>query len=318
MQKKLEEFDRTREEPDLEVTADKSYGSQRDFATGSSGVSKSIHQLCVIITEAAEENGHADNTEVDAQVDKSRSNGKKEKEKIHVSNGEWRIIMSAINHSIEVPANSRREFLMGYQYALHQHRKKLREEKDEFRRSQENNNVSSGAYWDKYSDASESSRERHRDPKHSRRTTAWAREESRIKSVSEHPSDNEEDFVQETPEAALVVAQTYILTTQPEPGDPREHMHQVAIRSLRLVEDRLRKHPPKEKATCHKEKRRESFKRQPSQSQTSESSSDEKRKARREDARNIIAQARVNNAHYAWREENYEDDEKEMGALCFT
>jgi hypothetical protein len=54
---------------------------------------------------------------------------------------------------------------MGYQYALHQHRKKLREEKDEFRSSQENNSVSSGAYWDEYSDASESSRERHRDPK---------------------------------------------------------------------------------------------------------------------------------------------------------
>jgi hypothetical protein len=62
--------------------------------------------------------------------------------------------------------------------------------------------VSSGAYWDEYSDTSESSRERHRDPKHSRRTTAWAREESCIKSVS----DNEEDFVQETPEAALVAA----------------------------------------------------------------------------------------------------------------
>jgi hypothetical protein len=29
-------------------------------------------------------------------------------------------------------------------------------------------------------------------------------------------------------------------------------------------------------------------------------------------------QARVNNARYAWKEENYEDNEKEMGALCFT
>jgi hypothetical protein len=135
-QKKLEEFDETREEPNVEVIADKSYDSQRDFATGSSGVSRSIHQLCVIITEAAEDNGHADNAEVDTQVDKSRSNGKKEKEKIHVSNGEWRIIMSAINHGTEVPTNSRREVLMGYQYALHQHRKKLRKEKDEFRRSQ--------------------------------------------------------------------------------------------------------------------------------------------------------------------------------------
>jgi hypothetical protein len=96
--KKLEEFDGTREEPNEEVTADKSYDSQRDLATGSSGISRSIHQLCIIITKAAEENGHADNAEVDVQGDKSRSNGKKEKEKIHVSNMEWRIIMSAINH----------------------------------------------------------------------------------------------------------------------------------------------------------------------------------------------------------------------------
>jgi hypothetical protein len=124
--------------------------------------------------------------------------------------------------------------------------------------------------------------------------------------------------VQETPKAALVAAQPYLLTTQPEPGDPREHMHQAAIRSLGLVEDRLRKHPPEKKATYHKEKRRKSIKRQTSQSQTSESSCDEKRKARREDARNIIAQARVNNVRYTWKEQNYEDDKKEMGALCFT
>jgi hypothetical protein len=207
---------------------------------------------------------------------------------------------------------------MGYQYALHQHRKKMRVEKDELRRSQENYSMTSGAYCGEYSDESESSRERHRDPKHSRRTTTWAREEIHVRSVSEHPSDNEEDFVQETPEAALVAAQAYLLTTQPEPRDPREHMHQAVIRSLGLVEDKLRKHPPEEEATYHKEKRRENIKRRPSQSQTSESSGDEKSKARREDARNIIAQARVNNVRCAWREENYEDDEKEMGALCFT
>jgi hypothetical protein len=162
--------------------------------------------------------------------------------------------MSAINHGTEVSANSRREVLMGYQYALHQHKKKLREEKDEFRRSKENNSMSSGAYWDEYSDASESSRERHRYSKHSRRTTTWAREESRIKSISEHPLDDEEDFVQETPEVALIAAQAYLLTMQPELGDPREHMHQAAIRSLGLVEDRLRKHPPEKKTTYHKKK----------------------------------------------------------------
>jgi hypothetical protein len=106
---------------------DKSHNSSRDFSSRSSGVFRSIHQLCVIITEAAEENNHADNKEVDMHVDKLRSNSKKEKEKVHVSAGEWRMIMSAISHGTDVPAYSRREVLMGYQYALHQRRKKLRE-----------------------------------------------------------------------------------------------------------------------------------------------------------------------------------------------
>jgi hypothetical protein len=114
---------------------------------------------------------------------------------------------------------------MGYQFALHQHKKKPREEKDELRRSQENNSVSSGAYWDEYSEASDSSRESHREPKHSMRTTTRSRKENCAISISAHLSDEEEDLAQETPEVALVVAQTYLLTTQPEPGDPREHMH---------------------------------------------------------------------------------------------
>jgi hypothetical protein len=228
------------------------------------------------------------------------------------------MIISAINHGTDVPADSRREVLMGYQYALHQRRRKLREEKDIFMRSQDNNSVSSGGYWDEYSDVSESIIEMRRDPKHSRRTIARIREESHMKSESAHPSDEEEDFVQETPEAALVVAQAYLLTTQPKPGDPREHMHQAAIQSLGLVEDRLRKHLPEKKATYHQEKQKEGLRRQPSQNETSESTGDEKHQKWREDARSIIAQARVNKARHAWKEENYEDDEKEMGALCFT
>jgi hypothetical protein len=44
-QKKIEELNGTREEPDIEGTVDKSYDSQRDFATRSSGISRRIHQL---------------------------------------------------------------------------------------------------------------------------------------------------------------------------------------------------------------------------------------------------------------------------------
>jgi hypothetical protein len=279
---------------------DKLHISQKDFITRSGGVSRNIHQLCVIITKVAEENDHADNAAINVQVNKSRSNSKKEKEKIHVSTGEWKIIISAINHGTEVPTNSRREVMMGYQYALHQHKKSRREEKDNIRRSQENHSVSSGAYWDEYSEASESSGERHKDPKHNKRTTAWAREENHARSISAYPSDDEEDFVQETPEAALVAAQAYLLTTQPEPKDPQEHMHQATIRSLGLVEDRLRRHSPKKKMTRHKGK--EDIKHQSSQNQASDSSGDEKRRIRREDARNTIAQTRVDNARYAWKE----------------
>jgi hypothetical protein len=95
---------------------------QEDFTTRNGGVSSNVY---VIINEATEENDDRDNIVVNTQGNKPRSNSGKENEKIYVSAEEWRIIMLAINHGIEVPANSRREVLMGYQYALHQHKKKL-------------------------------------------------------------------------------------------------------------------------------------------------------------------------------------------------
>jgi hypothetical protein len=42
-----------------------------------------------------------------------------------------------------------------------------------------------------------------------------------------------------TPKAALVAAQTYMYTTQPNPGDSREHMHRAALQGLRLVGNKL-------------------------------------------------------------------------------
>jgi hypothetical protein len=185
-------------------------------------------------------------------------------------------------------------------------------------RSPDYNSTPSEGYWSEYSNSSESSMERHRDPKHNRRTIAQIREESYAKSQSPQQSEEKEDFVQETPEAALVAAQAYLLTTQPEPGDPREQMHQATIQSLRLVEDKLMGKLPEEKVTHRKERQKEEFKRKSLRNEPYDSSEDKRQQKRQEDTRNIIAQARVNNSRYAWREENYEDDEKEMGALCFT
>jgi hypothetical protein len=51
----LEEFDETRGKLNKEEATTKTDDSSRDFAIKSSGVPRSVHQLCVIITEAAEE-----------------------------------------------------------------------------------------------------------------------------------------------------------------------------------------------------------------------------------------------------------------------
>jgi hypothetical protein len=147
---------------------------------------------------------------------------------------------------------------MGYQYALHQHRKKLTEERDMV--FQDNNSISREEYWDDYSEDSEYSRERHGDPKHNRGTTVRSREERYSQSITPQLEEEEEDFVQETPEATLIAAQAYLLTTRPEPGDPREDMHQAAIRSLGIVEDEIRRKGLETKSTSYKERRKEKFK----------------------------------------------------------
>jgi hypothetical protein len=271
----ITERDETQEKINTEEKAFKAHNSARDFTAGSSGISNRVHQLCVIITEAEEESNHEGSARVDKQVDRVRDYNQKEKEKIHVSAGEWRIIMSAINHGMEIPEGSRREVLMGYQYALHQHKKKLREERDMFVTNRDNNSMSKGEYWDDYSDDSEYSRERHKDPKHNRGTTAQSREDSYSRNMIPQLEEEEEGFVQETSEAALVAAQAYLLTTRRKPEDPREDMHQAAIRSLGIVEDRIREKGPEAKSTSCKEGRKKEFKLR--QNESSESSEEERR-----------------------------------------
>jgi hypothetical protein len=50
----IAEGDKIRENFDLEKRACRTHNSVRDFVAGSSGISKKVHQLCVIITEAEE------------------------------------------------------------------------------------------------------------------------------------------------------------------------------------------------------------------------------------------------------------------------
>jgi hypothetical protein len=105
--------------------------------------------------------------------------------------------------------------------------------------------------------------------------------------------------MQETPKAALIAAQAYLLTTRPEPGDPQEDMHQAAIRSLGILEDKIKGKGPEAKSTSYKERPKEKFKHKVTQNKSSESSEEERRQKRKEDTRNIIAHARVNKSCHA-------------------
>jgi hypothetical protein len=87
-EEKIEELDELMENLDIGEAMGHLDLDQKDFTTQSGGVSGNMHQACVIITEAAEENNDGGNLVVDTQGNNPRSNSGKEKEKIHVSAGE--------------------------------------------------------------------------------------------------------------------------------------------------------------------------------------------------------------------------------------
>jgi hypothetical protein len=93
-----------------------------DFTTQGGGVSggdestmrsegwytNNIHQMCIIITEVAEDDDGRNNMVVNAQGDNPGNNHRKEREKVYVSIGEWKMITLAINHGTEIPVDLRR------------------------------------------------------------------------------------------------------------------------------------------------------------------------------------------------------------------
>jgi hypothetical protein len=54
------------------------------------------------------------NPVINSQGDNPGNNHRKEREKVYVSAGEWKMIKSAVDHGMTIPADSRREVLMGY------------------------------------------------------------------------------------------------------------------------------------------------------------------------------------------------------------
>jgi hypothetical protein len=83
-------------------------------------------------------------------------------------------------------------------------------------------------------DASYTDSKRHH--RHGSRVKNLEHSERRNLSKNLHSSflsiDEQDNIIPKTPEAALVAAQTYLYTTRPSPGDPREHMHRAALQGL--------------------------------------------------------------------------------------
>jgi hypothetical protein len=113
-QKRIEELNGTRDEPDIKRTVDKSYDSQ---GTSPPEAVASPEAYINYASLSPKQQKRTITQIMEKSTGKSTNQGatvKRRRKKIHISTGDWRIIMSAINHDTEVPANSRREVLMGY------------------------------------------------------------------------------------------------------------------------------------------------------------------------------------------------------------
>jgi hypothetical protein len=94
-----------------------------DFTTQSGGVSDNnedtwrptgmhtsrIYQVCVIISEAAEDDDGGNNPVINPQNINQENNHMKQREKVYVSAREWRMMKSAVNHGTTILVESRRE-----------------------------------------------------------------------------------------------------------------------------------------------------------------------------------------------------------------
>jgi hypothetical protein len=233
------------------------------------------------------------------------------REKIRLSVDEWRIIREAVEYGTPIPSNSSKDMLLGYHYALRHQAKQLAKEKVEIQRRKDSAIAASNAARKARRNASYSNARKNR--RHGSRYGNL--EYSDRQSISKNLDlsflsvDEQGNILPKTPEAALVVAQAYLLTTRPSPGDPREHMHRVALNGLNMVGHKLS--AKGEEAYHHKEvhkarsPHRHNSPRRRSSKQRSRSPSPKQHGG--------TQRSRSPN-----EKRDYEDDEKEMGASCFT
>jgi hypothetical protein len=237
------------------------------------------------------------------------------REKVRLSVDEWRIIKTAVEHGTPIPTNSSKNMFLGYHYVLRQQAKQLAKERIEIQKRKDSAIAASDAARRARSDMSYTNRRHHRhgsryeNLEYSDRQSISKNLDSSFISV-----DGQGNIIPKTPEAALVAAQAYLYTTRPNPGDPREHMHRTALNGLKMVGNKL---PAKEEEAyrnkgTHKPRspRRHNSPRRRSESRRSRTPSPGRY--------NSLKNERTRQSRTPNKTHDYEDDEKEMGAPCFT
>jgi hypothetical protein len=233
------------------------------------------------------------------------------REKIRLSVDEWRIIREAVEHGTPIPSNFSKDMLLGYHYALRQHAKQLAKEKIEIQQRKESAIAASNAARRARSDASHTNARRNRRHGSRYENLEYSERQSISKNLDSSflSVDKQGNIVPKTPEAALVAAQAYLLTTRPSPGDPREHMHRAALNRLNMVGHKLS--AKGEEAHHHKEAHKPRSPR--CHNSPRHRSSNQRSRSPSPRQHGGTQRSRSPNG-----KRDYEDDEKEMGASCFT
>jgi hypothetical protein len=236
--------------------------------------------------------------------------------KIQLSAEEWNTIKAAVEHGVAMPTDASKSMLLGYHYALQKQSNQLARERSEIQKRKDLAIAASIAFHKACSDTSYTGCRRH----HMHRSRVENLEHSERRNLSKNLDlsfllvDEQGNIIPNTPEAALVAAQTYLYTTRPSPGDPREHMHQAILQGLRMVGNKLlaKCEEAYHNKGTHKPRspRRRSSSRCRSSSRRSRSSSPRHHKSPKHGG---TRRSRTPTKAY-----NYEDDKKEMGASCFT
>jgi hypothetical protein len=148
------------------------------------------------------------------------------REKIRLSADKWNTIKAAIEHGAAIPVDASKEVLLGYHYALQRQSRQLAKERSKIWKRRDSAIAASTALHEARNNASHMNSKSHN----------WhgSRVENIEHSDRQNISRNLDSSFLSVDEQGNIMPKT-----QPNPGDPREHMYRAALQGLRLVGNKL-------------------------------------------------------------------------------